>query len=234
MLRLLRKDLKKVSDPKKAEFFKGFFKTGEGDYGFGDQFIGVRVPQQRIIAKKYSNIELKEIKNLLHSKIHEERLIALFILVDQFKRDKEKIFKFYLENAKFVNNWDLVDSSADKIVGSYLIRGKLRASRILIKLAKSDNIWERRIAIIATYQFIKEKAEYEWTFKMAEILLNDKHDLIQKAVGWMLREVGKRVSKEVLEKFLKKNYQKMPRTMLRYAIEHFPFEVRQKYLKGEI
>lgn len=234
-LKLLREDLKEFSNPKKAKFLKRFFKTGKGQYGYGDIFLGLTVSESRGIAQKYAGLSVDEIEELIKSKIHEERLIALVILVNKFQKSdestKKEIFEFYLNQTKYINNWDLVDLSADKIVGSYLLE---KPRNILVSLSNSKNLWEKRIAIIATYQFIKEKGEYEWTFKIAGILLKDPHDLIQKAVGWMLREVGKRSSREVLEQFLKKNYQKMPRTMLRYAIEHFPIEIRQKYLKGEI
>ncbi len=236
----LQQELRKVATPKKAKANAWFFKTGKGQYGYGDKFLGVTVPEQRVIAQKYKDLSLDEIKKLLQSEFHEERLVALFILVSKFEKgnDKEKevIYKFYLANTKCINNWDLVDSSAHKIVGEYLIN---RDRNILYKLVKSDNLWERRIAIISTAAFIGNR-EFKDTFQIADLLLNDPstgsgqvHDLIQKAVGWMLREVGKRVSKEELEKYLLTRYKTMPRTMLRYSIEHFPPDTRQKYLRGQ-
>lgn len=234
MLSNLQQDLRKVATPEKAKASVWFFKTGKGQYGYGDKFLGVTVPEQRKIAKRYKDLGLSEIKKLLQSEFHEERLVALFILVSKFEKgndeEKERIYKFYLDNAKYINNWDLVDSSAHKIVGKYLIN---RDRSILYKLAKSDNLWERRIAIISTAAFIS-KGEYKETFGIADTLLYDDHDLIQKATGWMLREVGKRISKTHLEGFLRSRYRTMPRTALRYAIEHFPLDVRQKYLHGEI
>jgi len=231
----LRKELDALTNQEKAVFLQRFFKTGKGEYGEGDQFLGLTVPESRKIAVKYKDLPFSEIKKLLVSKIHEYRLIALLILVNNFKTGDEtgqkEIYKFYLDHTKYINNWDLVDLSADKIVGAYLLH---RPRKILYTLARSQNLWERRIAMISTYQFIKEKKEYKDTFQIAEILLLDKHDLIQKAVGWMLREVGKRASKEALVKFLSKNYKQMPRTMLRYSIEHFPQKQRLKYIKGEL
>lgn len=233
-LKGLHYDVRKSSNPQKAKFLKGFFKTGVGQYGEGDIFAGLTVRESRIIAKKYKDLPLPLVEELLKSKIHEERLISLIILVDQFlkgnEKNKKEIFGFYIKNAKLVNNWDLVDLSADKIVGNYLLK---RDRKILYKMAKSTNVWEKRIAIVATYQLILN-GEYEDTFKITEILINDPHDLIQKATGWMIREVGKRVSREILADFLKKHYKSMPRTMLRYSIEHFPIKVRRSYLLGSI
>lgn len=233
MLAKLRREINQFTNREKAVILAGFFKTGKGEYGEGDIFAGLTVPQSRVLAKKYRNLSFGEIRELLRSKIHEERLIALLILVDNFKlgsiMGKKKIVDFYLKNTKFVNNWDLVDLSADKIVGDYLIG---RDKSALLRLANSKNLWERRIAIIATYQFIKVKKEFDWTFKIAEVLLSDKHDLIHKAVGWMLREVGKR-NQEAEEKFLSKFYKIMPRTTLRYAIERFGPEKREFYMKKE-
>ncbi len=225
----LREDLRSLSSVKRAKVLSGFFKTGKGQYAEGDLFLGVSVAKSRVVAKKYNNLKFSAIKILLKSKIHEERLLALLILVDQFsqgdKKQKEKICNFYLGQTKYVNNWDLVDLTADKIVGAYLLN---KPKSILYKLAKSDNLWERRIAIVATYNFIKNN-NFNETLKIAEILLPDKHDLIQKAVGWMMREVGKR-DQTMLEDFLKKNYQKLSRITLRYAIEKFPSELRKTYL----
>ena len=229
-LKNLRKDLKEFSNEEKAKLLMRFFKTGKGQYGEGDKFIGVVVPDSRKVAKKYSGLSLAEIDKLIKSKIHEERLVALLILVDKTKKEKEvkrEIVEFYLAHTAYINNWDLVDLSAGYIVGKYLLK---RDRKILLKLAQSKNLWERRIAMIATFAFIYE-GEFEWTFKIAKILLHDEHDLIQKAVGWMLREVGKRVSQKELEDFLKENAKTMPRTMLRYAIERLPEPKRQYYLK---
>lgn len=230
----LQQQLKKLANPKKAIDVARFFKTGKGEYGEGDVFLGITVPEIRIVAKQYKDLSLKEIQKLLQSKIHEERLLALIILVNQFKQadeDKQQqIFDLYLSNTKYINNWDLVDASAEYIVGAYLIK---RSKTILKTLAQSKSLWERRIAIIATFQFIKQK-QHEHTFIIAKILLRDDHDLIHKAVGWMLREVGKRISEAIEETFLQQYYQQMPRTMLRYAIERFDEKKRKKYLNGSI
>ncbi|MFC1801386.1 DNA alkylation repair protein [Nanoarchaeota archaeon] len=228
MLENLKKELERLGNKKQAEILQGFFKTGKGQYGNGDIFMGIKVPIQRKVAKKYLEMELKHLQKLLNSKIHEYRLIALFILIDLYKKAKNKkeIFDFYLQNTKNINNWDLVDLSAPNIVGDYLLD---RSRRVLYKLARSKHLWEKRIAILATYAFIK-KGEFEDTLKIAEILLKDKHDLIHKSVGWMLREVGKR-SQKTEEKFLKKFYKEMPRTMLRYSIERFSEEKRKYYMK---
>ncbi len=232
MLKNLKEELNAHTSPEKSKILAGFFKTGKGQYGEGDVFLGVNVPNIRKLAKKYSNLSFNEINSLLESRIHEERLIALLILVNNYKKDekqKEIIYNFYLKNTSKINNWDLVDLSADKIIGDYLSN---KSKDILYALANSDNLWERRISIISTFNFIKSN-EFSETLKIAQILLNDKHDLIHKAVGWMLREIGKR-NQEIEEEFLKKHYKGMPRTMLRYAIEKFPEEKRQAYLKGEI
>jgi len=229
----LRRDLRNFADFEKSNILQKFFKTGKGQYGEGDIFIGVIVPNIRKVSKNNTELSLLEIKKALYSKIHEERLCALFVLIEKFNKanpsDKKEIFNFYIKNTKQVNNWDLVDLSAPKIVGEFLLN---KDKKILYKLARSKNLWEKRIAIISTFTFIKNK-KYTDTFKISEILINDKHDLMHKAVGWMLREVGKRSLVEE-ENFLKKNYKKIPRTMLRYAIEKFPEEKRLKYLKGDI
>lgn len=222
----LRNDLHTLKNPEKALILQRFFKTGKGQYGEGDVFLGITVPQSRKIAVTYKTLPLNDIKQLLISKIHEERLIGLLILVHNFETSPKKIYQFYLSLTKYINNWDLVDLSADKIVGAYLIDKK---KDILYTCARSKNIWERRIAIVATYYFIKNN-QFDDTLKIAEILLNDTHDLIQKAVGWMLREVGKR-SVKTEEDFLQKHYENMPRTMLRYAIEKFPETKRKAYLR---
>lgn len=235
MLDDLKKELVKESSLKRAAILQRFFKTGEGEYGQGDLFLGLTVPRSREFAKKYQALSLKDLSQLIKGRFHEERLIALLILISKFSKadedTKKEIYEFYLSHTRYINNWDLVDLSADKIVGGYLID---QPRAILLKLAKSQDIWERRIAIMATFQFIKEKKEDEWTFKISEILINDKHDLIQKAVGWMLREVGKRINQKTEEEFLQKYYKQMPRTMLRYAIERFPENLRLQYLKGTI
>ena len=229
-----QQQLKKLANPQKAIGVARFFKTGKGEYGEGDIFLGITVPQIRIVAKQCKDLSLKEIQKLLQSKIHEERLLALIILVNQFKKadeDKQKqIFDLYLSNTKYINNWDLVDVSAEYIIGGYLIN---RSKTILKTLAQSKLLWERRIAIMATFQFIKQK-QHEHTFIIAKILLKDEHDLIHKAVGWMLREVGKRISESIEETFLQQHHQQMPRTMLRYAIERFKEKKRKKYLNGSI
>jgi len=223
----LKKELKTKASSKKAKILQRFFKTGPGEYSEGDVFLGVVVPEIRKLVKKYSNLEIKEIIKLLHSKIHEERLTALLIMVSKFQieKNKEKIYNLYLKNTKYINNWDLVDLSAHKIIGDYLSN---KSKLILYKLAKSKNLWDRRISIVSTFSFIRNN-NFKETLKIAKILLNDKHDLIHKAVGWMLREVGKRDLK-VEEEFLKKYYKKIPRTMFRYAIEKFPEKKRKQYL----
>lgn len=226
----LKKEMLKLANPKKAELLQGFFKTGKGQYGEGDIFLGIVVPKQRKVSKKFKDLSLNEIKEMLNSKIHEHRLTALFILVEQYKKadegKKKEIFDFYLSNTKNINNWDLVDLSASKIVGNYLID---KDKSILYKLAKSDDLWEKRISIIATGALIW-KNDFKDALKISEILLKDKHDLIHKAVGWMLREVGKR-DLETEEVFLRKHYKTMPRTMLRYSIEKFSKEKKEFYMK---
>ena len=231
---IIQKELKKISDPDKAKGAQRFFKTAPGQYGAGDKFIGITVPEVRKIAKIFSDLNLSEVLNLLSSPIHEERLCALFILISQFKKGdekiKQKIYQAYLKNYKFINNWDLVDLSAPHIVGAYLSD---KPKDILYKLAKSKNLWQKRIAILATfYDIYNQKAEE--TLKISKILLHDEHDLIHKAVGWMLREVGKRVDEKILLKFLDQNYKTMPRTMLRYAIERLPEKLRLGYLHAKI
>ena len=222
----LKKELKIKASSKKAKILQGFFKTGPGEYGEGDVFLGLVSSDIKEIAKKYNKLNTKGILKLLHSKIHEERVAALRIMIDKFQKgEQEKIYNLYLKNTKYINNWDLVDLSAHKIVGEYLLN---KPKSILHKLAKSKNIWERRISIISTFTFIRNN-EFSETLKIARLLLKDKHDLIHKAVGWMLREVGKR-DLNIEEEFLKKYYKKMPRTMLRYAIERFPEKKRKYYL----
>jgi 3-methyladenine DNA glycosylase AlkD len=212
---------------------QGYFKTGKGEYGEGDIFIGVSVPEQRKIAKQFLDISFKELKEMLYSKIHEERLTSLLILVYRFEKadenDKKGIFNFLIKNRKQINNWDLVDLTAPKSIGVYLAD---KDKAILYKLVRSKNVWERRIAVMSTFPLIK-KNEFRVNLEFALILLNDSHDLIQKAVGWMLREIGNRDMISA-ESFLKKHYKEMPRTMLSYAIEKYPEAKRQKYLTGKI
>jgi len=230
-LKYVKEDLTALAHPEKAKILSGFFKTGKGEYGEGDIFLGIPVPEQRKIAKKYSDLPLKDIRKLLSSEIHEYRLVALFILIRQYgkgnKAEKKEISDFYLANIRHINNWDLVDLSAPNIMGDYLL-DKDRA--ILYKLATSDNLWEKRIAIMATFTFVRNN-QFEDTFRVAEIFLYDKHDLIHKAVGWMLREIGKRnQAKE--EEFLEKYCSEMPRTMLRYAVERFDEQKKRLYVKA--
>lgn len=223
--------LRAGADSAIADHSARFFKTGRGEYAEGDIFLGIRVPVLRAHVKHFSDATLNEVLKVLHSKYHEERLFALIVLVFQYgKADvgkKHKIFNAYLRNTKFINNWDLVDSSAHKIVGSHLFD---KNREVLIELAKSDNLWERRIAIIATFYFIK-RGQFADTLNIATFLLDDSEDLIHKAVGWMLREVGK-MDRTVEEAYLKKHYSIMPRTMLRYAIERFSQTDRRAYLTG--
>jgi len=226
-------ELKKAGSKKDAEILQWFFKTGKGEYGEGDKFFGIRVPKIREIAKKYKKLTPEEINKALKSKYHEERLCALLILVEKYSKagegEKEEIVKFYLANTKYINNWDLVDLTAPKILGKHLLN---RNRKILTKLSRSENLWERRISILSTFEFIRNK-DFSDTLKISKKLLKDEQDLIHKAVGWMLREIGKRDLKTE-EEFLKKHYNKMPRTMLRYAIEKFPEKKRLAYLEGRI
>ncbi len=233
VLKSLRLDLKNASSSEKAKASSWFFKTGKGQYGYGDKFIGVTVPDQRKLVKKYKDIALIDLQKLISSKIHEERLTALFILVDKFRRakgfDREKLFRFYIINLKYVSNWDLVDSSAHKIIGEFLLDKKIT---LLLTLAKSASIWDRRIAIISTFAFLA-KNDSKPTYLIADLLLEDKEDLIQKAVGWVLREAGKKVSEKELLGYLRENYSRFGRTTLRYSIEKFAQKKRQAILKGD-
>ncbi len=229
----IRKEIFKQKNPAQAIVLQRFFKTGKGEYGEGDIFYGITVPVQRIIAKQFKDLSLGDLKVLINSKVHEERLIAAFILVEQFQKANEKkqktIFNFYIKNRSGINNWDLVDLSAPKIVGQYLID---KDKKLLYKFAHSKDLWEKRIAILSTFTFMRQHW-FEDTFIISEILMLDEHDLIHKAVGWMLREVGNR-DIEAEEEFLKKYYKTMPRTALRYAIEKFPEKKRKNYLKGMV
>jgi len=222
--------LELLENKEKAEISAGFFKTGKREYAEGDVFLGISVAALRKIAKQYQTLPFSEILLLLQDKIHECRLVAVLILVEKFKSSdslqQREIVDFYLKNTTHINNWDLVDLSADKIIGNYFFD---KDKKILHQLAKSNSLWERRIAIVSTFYFIKNN-KFNETLKIAELLLHDKHDLIHKAVGWMLREVGKK-NKTVEGEFLKKHYKIMPRTMLRYAIEKFPEKERKQYLK---
>lgn len=231
----IQKELRSLENRQKAKSLSRYFKTGKGDYAEGDVFLGLNLPQLRSISKKYSDLSLSEIALLLKSKIHEERLVSLLILVNLYEKNihhRKKIFDFYLNNLEYINNWDLVDLSSYKIVGRFLYGWNKEYFSILKSLAKSRNIWERRISIVSTYYFIKNN-EFNEALKISKMLLRDEHDLIHKAVGWMLREIGKR-NQNVLENFLKKHYKQMPRTMLRYSIEKFSENKRKSYLKGEI
>ncbi|MFH0979564.1 MAG: DNA alkylation repair protein [Candidatus Roizmanbacteria bacterium] len=234
MIKKVIQELNKKTNPEKAKILSRFFKTGKGEYGEGDKFLGITVPEQRQTAKKFfKNITLKEIKILLKNKIHEYRLTALIMLTYKYKKadekDRKQYFEFYLKNTRSINNWDMVDLTAPNIVGEYLFD---KDRKIIYELTKSKNLWEKRIAILSTYTFIR-KNQFLDTLRVAEILIKDKHDLIQKAVGWMLREVGKRNLKTE-EEFLQKYYQKMGRITLRYAIEKFPEEKRKFYLRKKI
>lgn len=228
-----KKALKEYASPARAKALQRFFKTAKGEYGYGDIFIGVTVPQTRLVAKKFVELPLKEVKKLLSSRIHEERLLALIILVVQFAKASEeqklKIFRIYLSLRKHINNWDLVDISAHKIIGPYL---KTRNRAVLYELAVSKSIWDKRIAILATFHFIRNR-DFADTTRLAKQYLNEEHDLMHKATGWMLREMGK-VDLKALERFLKANYKAMPRTMLRYAIERLPERRRKAYLAGNV
>ncbi len=227
----LRRELQLISSKEHAKILARFFQTGPGEYGEGDVFIGIKVPPLRATAKKYLSLGFEDIQTLLDSEIHEERLAALMILTLRFPKadeaEKEAIINIYLKNTKRINNWDLVDLSADRILGAYLFD---KEKNMPEKLALSDNLWERRIAVMSTFHFIKNN-QFDYTLKICRLLINDDHDLIHKAVGWMLREIGKR-NLETEEKFLRMHYKKMPRTMLRYAIERFPEKKRLAYLKG--
>jgi len=223
-------ELKKVASKEKIAIYQRFFKTGKGEYGEGDVFLGVAVPETRKVARKFKHLSLEGLKSPLSSRFHEERLCALLVLVEKFEKasgeDQKEIYDFYMSNAKYINNWDLVDSSAPKIPGEYLLN---RQRKILYSLAKSSDLWERRISILSTFAFIKQN-DLDDTFKLSEFLLNDNHDLIHKAVGWMLREAGKR-DKAKLAEFLEKHAKKMPRTMLRYSIEKFSEKERKEFMK---
>ena len=232
----LKEELSRRSDPERAKAALRYFKTGPGEYGEGDIFEGLTVPDIRKVAKRFSGLPLDQTVQLLHSPIHEERLCAVIILIDAYEKGnlvaRRRIFRCYLDNYRYINNWDLVDISAGRIVGRQLMDSH-DSGAILVRLAKSRDLWRRRIAIMATSCFINNGRHIP-TFNIARLLLNDEHDLIHKAVGWMLREVGKRIDRDLEEEFLRKHYHQMPRTMLRYAIERFPKRLQAAYLAGRI
>ena len=225
--------LRKLASKDKAKILQRFFKTGLGQYGEGDMFHGITVPVLRKLTKEYDDTPLADVFSLLTSGMHEERLLALLMLVRAFTNgdnvQKKKIYELYFQNTQYINNWDLVDLAAPQIVGAYLAD---KSRKPLYALARSRDLWQRRIAILSTFTFIRQN-DFDDTLEKSEKLLNDKQDLIHKAVGWMLREIGKR-DLEVEEQFLQSHYKKMPRTMLRYAIERFPEGKRKKYLQGKI
>ncbi len=221
--------IRAAADPERARFFQGFFRTGPGGYGEGDVFLGLTVPDVRAIARKCRGLPLADTLRLLRSKFHEGRLLALIVLGEQYKSGDEaartRIFKAYLSHRKHVNNWDLVDTSAPHIVGSHLLE---RDRGILDKLASAKSLWDRRIAMLATFAFIRS-GELEWTFRLAERFLDAPEDLMHKAAGWMLREAGKR-DERALRKFLDRHAAVMPRTMLRYSLEKLPVLDRKRYM----
>lgn len=230
----LRKEIQKEAVSLRAKNLSRFFKTGKGDYGEGDIFVGLSMPQCRKIVKEFFDISLQEKKELVKSKIHEERMIGLLMLVRAFEKgdekDKQEVFRLYAKSTKYINNWDLVDLTAPRIVGAFLYPSK--NDSLLTKFATSKNLWEKRIAVLATFWYIKNE-EFSEPLRIAKILLYDTHDLIHKAVGWMLREVGNK-SLKTEKDFLKKYYKSMPRTALRYAIEKFSASERSRYLKGTL
>lgn len=229
----IQKELRALASAETAAILQGFFKTGPGQYGEGDVFLGIKVPALRALAKRCADADLRTVASLLDSRYHEERLLALLLLMQFYQRGREEdqaaAFDLYLSHTHRVNNWDLVDLSAPHIVGRHL---QDRSRRVLHSLARSSSLWERRIAMVATFHFIRRN-DFDDSLRIAEILLRDEHDLMHKAVGWMLREVGKR-NLATEENFLKQHYHAMPRTMLRYAIERFPEPKRKKYLDGKV
>ncbi len=230
----LKKEIRSYQDKKAALFLSGFFKTKKGEYAFGDIFLGIKVPILRTIAKKYSDFKLKDLVSLIKSKYHEERFVALILIVNRVKKSKDptvikECYEFFITHLDYINNWDLVDVSVLHVIGRYLYENK-RKKVILYQWAKSKNLWHRRIAMLSTFYFLRQR-DFGDTLKLAKLYLNDKEDLIHKASGWLLREIGKR-DKEVLVKFLQQHYKQMPRTMLRYAIEKFSKRDRAQYLSG--
>jgi 3-methyladenine DNA glycosylase AlkD len=229
-VRGVRRDIRRVASPARAKINRWFFKTGPGQYGEGDRFLGVTVPALRQLARQYQGLSPNDVIQLLKSPWHEERLLALLILVRQYAygddRGRRKIHQLYLRHTRWINNWDLVDVSASQLVGAHLADGD---RRLLRRLARSRSLWERRIAMVATYHYIR-RSDFADALAVAGLLVDDTHDLIHKAVGWMLREVGKR-DRRVEERFLRKHAARMPRTMLRYAVERFPERLRVRYLE---
>jgi 3-methyladenine DNA glycosylase AlkD len=225
--------LNALADAKRAVHAQRFFKTGRGEYAEGDVFLGITVPTLRALVKRCESISIDDVVSLLGSPLHEERLLALFLLVERYKKGsdavKARVFQHYLRNTDYVNNWDLVDCSAHLIAGAYLEK---RDRSVLFTMARSKVLWARRIAVIATYHFIKRN-DFDDALALFALLRDDAEDLMHKAVGWMLREIGKR-DQRVEEKFLRAHYKKMPRTMLRYAIERFPEMRRKAYLEGSV
>ncbi len=236
MLKEIEEALAVLSIPEKAEFFPKFFKTGKGEYGEGDIFLGVKVPDQRLVAKEYfAKISLEDLSSLLSSKYHEHRLTALFMLISKFEKTKDKavkaeIIEFYLNHLKHINNWDLVDSSCYKILGRYAFENQ--KEDLLRKLAVSEEMWHKRIAVVGTMHYVK-KGNYELTKEFVTLNLKHPHDLMHKANGWLLREMGQKNEQELLG-YLNQYYKEMPRTCLRYAIEKLDEDLRQDYLKGRI
>lgn len=235
MYNRITEDLKRFAEPNRVELLEKYFKVIPGEYGFGDKFIGVRVPNQRSVSKKYFKaVSFEDLSKLMCSKIHEFRLTGVFMLVLKFEKEKsesnrKEFVDFYLEHLKFMNNWDLVDSSAYKILGVYL---EDKDPKLLYDFAYSDNLWKQRVSIVTTYAFIRN-GNYLHTLEISKILLHHDHDLIYKAVGWMIREVGNRNFEKAYQ-FLTIHYHEMPRTMLRYAIEKYPEDIRQDFLKGRV
>jgi len=223
--------LKTLATEERRKVNEWFFKTGKGEYGYGDIFLGVTMPDIRRIAKKFSQeISLQELTELIRNPIHEVRLCALIILVNKYnKEEPDRIYHYYLKHLNSVNNWDLVDTSAPHIIGDYLYKNPEK-SKILFEFSSSENLWVRRISIVSTFAFIKNN-EFNTTLEITKLLLNDNHDLIHKAVGWMLREIYKR-DEGLIKRFLRQNYAQIPRTTLRYAIERMDKEERLLYLKG--
>lgn len=232
-LTAIRRELRGLADPDNAKAMQRYFKTGPGEYGEGDKFFGIAVPDLRRLARAHRDSTIAGRRSLLRSKWHEERVLALLILVERYRRaseaEREEIFRFYLAHTRYINNWDLVDCSAEYVVGAHLDSSNVE---LLTKLAQSGSVWERRIAIISTRRWIKE-GTFGPTLQIAQMLLGDRHDLIHKACGWMLREVADR-DRARAEAFLRQHCKTMPRTMLRYAIEKFPQALRQKYLSGAV
>ncbi len=223
--------LKTYASPKKAQVSQRFFKTGKGEYGEGDVFWGVTMPEVRSVVKRFEGLALGEIRQLIRSRVHEQRMAGLLLLVSRYKETPDHTYEEYIKNVRYVNNWDLVDVTCEHVVGAWCVSQK--DTRPLVRLARSKNLWERRISIISTFAFLK-KGDDKPTYVLADILLFDEEDLMHKAVGWMLREAGKRVDENRLRKYLDRHARTMPRTTLRYAIERLPKTVQKAYLRGDI